>query len=99
MTAHEREIADSHRGEAIEEVTLSHVDLESDHKRYGAVDRGRDAWQSIPLTKELLFDFKGPLAMVIRTADRAAPDEVTKAAALISQFEAHSALTEAEDSR
>ena len=77
----------SNRGAALEEVTLSHADPESDHKGYGAVDRAHDAWPSIPLTRELLLDFKGPLAMLIRTADRAAAEEVTKAAALISQLE------------
>lgn len=89
----------SHRGEALEEVTLSHADPESDHKGYGAVDRARDAWPSIPFTRDFLLDFKGPLAMLIRTADRAAAEAVTKAAALISEFEAHSARAAAENSR
>lgn len=75
----------SHRGATLEEVTLSHVDPESGHKGYGSVDHAHDAWPSIPLTRELLVDFAGPLAMLVRTVDRAAASEVAKAAALIIQ--------------
>jgi len=89
----------SHRGAALEEVTLSHVDPESDHTGYGSVDRARDAWPSIPLTRELILDFKGPLAMLVRTADRAAAEKVAKTAALISDSEAYSEFAAAEASR